>query len=408
MNSILIDNLNYRWRKKGNTYHFGSDWSNSGIPFNSDERGFFINPFIKSLLLFDKIYIKTQHLEEFIFLFGIKDAHKLFITDNIVLIDDGGTRTAFLPHNDDYLLMNLSDVSKSQLDSIQERLLDYYKGSADRHLVKPLIFKAEKVKVDIDGDWIGHQCQEEVCLDLNNKNVTKYLNFRNSYDNVIVKPDDIVPLMRLQFANKSLFYQNELGIQNLSTEASIQHLINIKLNPVLTGKKGEALELFSKIIQDKQLPDLTRLYTNNIIDIDLIISLKNDISGKKFRAWFEDSDYDEKSVYKQLMSKSKNLSDYTVTRLIRWGVPNLIGIIEPISGAIASTIDSFVVDKIMKGWHPNFFLDDVLTKKIDQATREQRSLEEGKALEKKFGKIGRNDPCPCKSGKKYKKCCMTK
>ena len=24
------------------------------------------------------------------------------------------------------------------------------------------------------------------------------------------------------------------------------------------------------------------------------------------------------------------------------------------------------------------------------------------------GKIGRNDPCPCGSGKKYKKCCMTK
>ncbi|MFN5684903.1 SEC-C metal-binding domain-containing protein, partial [Bradyrhizobium sp.] len=22
-----------------------------------------------------------------------------------------------------------------------------------------------------------------------------------------------------------------------------------------------------------------------------------------------------------------------------------------------------------------------------------------------FGKIGRNDPCPCGSGKKYKRCC---
>ncbi|WP_174800289.1 SEC-C metal-binding domain-containing protein, partial [Methylosinus sporium] len=22
-----------------------------------------------------------------------------------------------------------------------------------------------------------------------------------------------------------------------------------------------------------------------------------------------------------------------------------------------------------------------------------------------FGKVGRNDPCPCGSGKKYKKCC---
>lgn len=23
------------------------------------------------------------------------------------------------------------------------------------------------------------------------------------------------------------------------------------------------------------------------------------------------------------------------------------------------------------------------------------------------GKLGRNDPCPCGSGKKYKKCCLT-
>jgi uncharacterized protein YecA (UPF0149 family) len=29
-----------------------------------------------------------------------------------------------------------------------------------------------------------------------------------------------------------------------------------------------------------------------------------------------------------------------------------------------------------------------------------------KATVKNTDKIGRNDPCPCKSGKKYKKCCM--
>jgi preprotein translocase subunit SecA len=30
----------------------------------------------------------------------------------------------------------------------------------------------------------------------------------------------------------------------------------------------------------------------------------------------------------------------------------------------------------------------------------------GKATQKREGaKIGRNDPCPCGSGKKYKKCC---
>jgi len=29
-------------------------------------------------------------------------------------------------------------------------------------------------------------------------------------------------------------------------------------------------------------------------------------------------------------------------------------------------------------------------------------------LVRKDSKIGRNDPCPCGSGKKYKQCCLTK
>ena len=45
------------------------------------------------------------------------------------------------------------------------------------------------------------------------------------------------------------------------------------------------------------------------------------------------------------------------------------------------------------------------------------SLDERKAIKKEFNKskivvnenkIGRNDPCPCGSGKKYKKCCLNK
>ena len=32
--------------------------------------------------------------------------------------------------------------------------------------------------------------------------------------------------------------------------------------------------------------------------------------------------------------------------------------------------------------------------------------EEGGVPQRRAGKIGRNDPCPCGSGKKYKKCCL--
>ena len=33
---------------------------------------------------------------------------------------------------------------------------------------------------------------------------------------------------------------------------------------------------------------------------------------------------------------------------------------------------------------------------------------EEKESQPKIPKVGRNDPCPCGSGKKYKKCCMAK
>jgi len=43
--------------------------------------------------------------------------------------------------------------------------------------------------------------------------------------------------------------------------------------------------------------------------------------------------------------------------------------------------------------------------------KEQRTLENGgKVVPFKRGssKVGRNEPCPCGSGKKYKKCCLNK
>ena len=47
-----------------------------------------------------------------------------------------------------------------------------------------------------------------------------------------------------------------------------------------------------------------------------------------------------------------------------------------------------------------------ITKKNEQAKLENK----GKVVPYKRDapKVGRNDPCPCGSGKKYKKCCLNK
>jgi len=47
----------------------------------------------------------------------------------------------------------------------------------------------------------------------------------------------------------------------------------------------------------------------------------------------------------------------------------------------------------------DFFWDDIKDDYYEHV------MEKIKPEEKK---IGRNDPCPCNSGKKYKKCCMGK
>ncbi len=52
------------------------------------------------------------------------------------------------------------------------------------------------------------------------------------------------------------------------------------------------------------------------------------------------------------------------------------------------------------GWH---FILGIETDKPEDISDLERLLNPPKPIESK--KVGRNDPCPCGSGKKYKKCC---
>ncbi|WP_018479351.1 SEC-C metal-binding domain-containing protein [Pontibacter roseus] len=406
MSSILIDTLSYRWRYEDGYFYFGTEGRHKFYHFHADEKALYLRQFLISLLLFDKIYLKIQHIEEFIGLFGVVDAHKLLVSDTIVIIDDGGTSVAFLPNGDSNLLLNFSSVSSLQIDAIQKRLFDYYQSYSDRNLLKAILFKAEVLRVEIDGAWLGHVAEQESLLDLRNRNVTDFLQFQNSYSNVIVKDEDILPISRLLQANRSLVYQNELNIDNLSTEASIQGLVNIKIRPFLSAKTSQPIELFDRILTDKAIPDLTNLYIDKHLLIDDVLSMRDNISGKKFRTWLESINYNKAEVYRQLLSRTRNITDATLTKIIRWAYPNIVGMVEPISGTIVSVVDSFLLDKVLKGWHPNFFLDDILSDKLNVIIKEQKEISRKRLVQKKFGKeIGRNDLCPCKSGKKYKNCC---
>ena len=48
---------------------------------------------------------------------------------------------------------------------------------------------------------------------------------------------------------------------------------------------------------------------------------------------------------------------------------------------------------------------NMVTRKIEDVYNRIANNPKSKTVKNIYGKIKRNDPCPCDSGKKYKKCC---
>lgn len=233
-----------------------------------------------------------------------------------------------------------------------------------------------------------------------------FLQFQNAYENTIIKDEDILPLMRLNYANKSLIYQSQLQIDSLYTESDIQTLISLKLSPALLNKSSQPNDLFENILKDKQIADFSELYINNFVSISEILKIRDDINGRKFREWLSDINYNKEIAYKELLSRLPGVAGKASTKLIRWAYPTIIGLLNPAGGVFASAFDSFILEKMLKKWHPSFFLDDVLSAKLNTITSLEHKKKKDRLVEDYFGrKIGRNELCPCGSQNKYKKCC---
>ena len=69
--------------------------------------------------------------------------------------------------------------------------------------------------------------------------------------------------------------------------------------------------------------------------------------------------------------------------------------------AMLKTIDKEITMYLMKAE----IRQNIERKQVAEGTAENRETHEAKQAPKKVVKVGRNDPCPCGSGRKYKQCC---
>lgn len=147
-------------------------------------------------------------------------------------------------------------------------------------------------------------------------------------------------------------------------------------------------------------------------------------SPEEYNKFWEDYFLEEKDVYEKILSEKESNIEGSVSELAKkYGVSEVIlmGVLDGINTSLKEEVD---VEKLESDSKVNLDIDfeklyfnmqdakadwlynlpewdDILSEeRRKEITKEYR---ESKIV--RVEKIGRNEPCPCGSGKKYKKCC---
>ena len=268
--------------------------------------------------------------------------------------------------------------------------------------VKLILLGAESKVVTIDTEFVSNQVFRETNYDLKNNNLTENLGV-SSPNRSQIKIQDTLKILRLLHINSGLVYSSIRKCDNVLIDGAIKSIINYKFSPVLNIKGTSINDVFHDISNKKGIPDVSDLYIKGVLSIQDVIGLIENFNGKKFRVWLHENDYDQTEIIRQLMANTGSIN-LNVSKGIRFLVSNSIGLINPMAGIASAVVDSYLIDKILDGWHPNFFLDNTLKSQIDKKIQEYELKKRNESIKKAFPKTGRNDPCPCGSGKKFKKC----
>jgi len=214
-------------------------------------------------------------------------------------------------------------------------------------------------------------------------------------------PHQSTKTVRLHKTLKGFSFQEKCGAEVILQDAFSKEYLNSKLGFLFKDEPVDRVDFFSEITRLKGVPDIYHLMKTNVLSIYDIVNFSNAHESKYFRTWFTDKTISKEDIYFKLMNKKK---EHAIGKGVRWLYPHIVGLVNPILGGVASGVDSFIVDKICRGWSPNIFLDDFLKTKIDLLISRNERLIKKREILNRFGSVSPNTLCPCQSGLKFKKC----
>lgn len=383
------DDENKLWKS-----YLGCDTGNNSEELKTQA----LSSFFISLIIHDEIYISINNYYYLIMILGAKDLLSL-LDRKIIKIIDHDYAFAITESNEKNgnLLFDGIKNSKDGLTRIEEFInnSNKIKTSEKPNLIQ---FTSNAILKTSEEDF--YNCKNELARDLNNKIFQKVGLRTESLDEI--HRTDILKLNRITSITEQLMIQNKFEIDSIAQDGFVKDYFECKFGALTNLVGKDTLSPFKCIVNLKGIPDLYNLYKHSTITMDDVLNCRNSFSGGLFRKWYSSSDYNEKEILQRLVNKGEKESN--VAKLARFIYPNVLGIINPLTGILASAIDGYIVNKIIEGWSPSLFIDDIYKQKIDQQIHKSEVFEKRQQFVKRYGKIERNAPCPCQSGKKYKHC----
>ena len=354
------------------------------------------------LLLYDTLVIDLLSVPYFVDFFGFKDFIYLLNHDCIKVIFDSGFQSVLAPNESLYEAIFIHVVQKDKsFDNIKilnNKLKNIIKSN---EYLKPTLYLVEKNSLRLQSENISTKIHSEIDYDLLNQNITKSFNI-SAQNKISIPPSDAYKVLRLLHLNKFLVYASEFNCNDLMVDGIAHHYLNLKTSPILKSQTGnDDVFALNSVLAERKIPDLSILYKEKVISIEDFFEIRNNWHGSAFRIWWNSKDYNLDDLRSEL---SKKLKKSKISSLVKWLSLNLIGLVQPIVGTAISFGESFLLKRFLSGWNPKLFLDDYLKERIDKKIKDFETKRNNELAERYFGKVGRNDPCPCKSGKKFKHC----
>jgi len=373
------------------------------------------NDLIIAILTYDHIYIEGSHIWDVLQVFGSVYIEELLRADVLHFIPDNTLNPVMMRKSDkvwrpDFFPYS-SGVANDKGDVVFEPLQaewseiekTFYHKKIGGKEAQALLYLIDEKKKAIDQEKVIELTLKETQNDLKNEQFVT--------DNSILRKNKCgftefhkLNILRLHELNTVAVTAGLLGVDALKTDGEISELMNRKCISVFRDKFKDGVTSIQSILHKKGFPDLGELFYNHVIDLDDILKLRNSLQGNLYRFWAMKDAYDEAEMQKDIMNSVHTVLGSKISGAIRFGACCAIGMFSPTSGIAASAVDSFILNRILQGWHPNFFLDDKVKDRIDECIKEKEKEAQEALLRERFKGVGRNDPCPCGSGKKFKQC----